>query len=238
MAYGPAAPLFGACELGINLFPQFRGGEIRYVYAQFMRVLHQVLGVELFYLTRYGMGEDNPDAIASGAFWFYRKLGFAAVNPAVEKLARQEEARMRANPRHRSDRRMLHRLSHTEAVLDLSNGRRKPFEFGELGLRVSRAIAEEHSGDRPRAVREWGKSARRDLGIRDFSRWSAAEQRALDAFAPILGLLSNLKSWSPRDKARLAKIIRDKAAQSEVTATRGLARHARLERELRALVEA
>jgi len=238
MAYGPAAPLFGACELGINLFPQFRGGEIRYVYSQFMRVLHQVLGIELFYLTRYGMGEDNPDAIASGAFWFYRKLGFQAVNPAVEVLAQEEEARMRANPGHRSDRRTLHRLSHTEAVLDLSGGRRRPFEFGELGLEVSRAIATEHAGDRPRAVREWGKRARRDLGIRDFSRWSGDEKRALDAFAPILGVLGDVGSWSQRDKTLLIQVIRNKAARSEVAATRGLARHARLEQALRRIVEA
>ena len=96
--------------MGINLFPEFRGGEIRHLYAQFMRVLHHHLGVEYFFLTSYGMGEGNEDAIRSGAFWFYRKLGFRAANPEVEALARTEEARMHAAPGYRSDRRMLRRL--------------------------------------------------------------------------------------------------------------------------------
>ena len=148
VAYGPAAAFLGCCEMGINLFPEFRGGEIRYIYAQFMRVLHHRLGVDYFFLTRYGMGEGNPEAIRTGAFWFYRKLGFQPTNPDVEALARAEESRMRARPGYRSDRRTLHRLSHTEAYLDLSAGKCRPFDFGRFGLALGRHIAEKFDGDR------------------------------------------------------------------------------------------
>lgn len=233
VAYGPAAPLFGACELGINVFPEFRGGEIRYFYAQFMRLLRHAFDVELFYLTRYGMGEDNPDAIASGAFWFYRKLGFVPTNPKVEALAREEEARMKAEPGHRSDKKMLRRLARTEAVLDLSGGRRKPFDFGALGLAVSRSIALRHDGDRAAAVRRASLRVRRALDIRDFARWTPDERTSLDRLSLVLELVSDLGRMSRADKTALVRIIRGKGGPSETEATRLLAGHARLEAALR-----
>jgi hypothetical protein len=237
-AYGPAAPLFGACELGINVFPEFRGGEIRFFYSQFMRLLHHAFGVELFHLTRYGMGEDNPDAIASGAFWFYRKLGFVPTSPAVEAMAREEEARMRREPGHRSDRKMLRRLSRTEAVLDLSARRRAPFDFGALGMAVSRDIAARHDGDRAAAVRTASARVRRALGVRDFSRWSADERAALERLSLVLDLVPDLASFGARAKSTLIRILRSKGSSSETVATRLLAQHARLEAALRAVARA
>jgi len=69
LAYGPASVFMGCCEIGINLFPEFRGGEIRRIYAAFMRMLHHVLGVRYFFLTRYGMGESNEEAIEAGSIF-------------------------------------------------------------------------------------------------------------------------------------------------------------------------
>ena len=56
------------------------------------QVLFHLASVRYFVLTPYGMGEDNDEALQSGAFWFYRKLGFRAANPEVEALAVREEA--------------------------------------------------------------------------------------------------------------------------------------------------
>ncbi|MCE9595163.1 MAG: hypothetical protein K8S98_13335 [Planctomycetes bacterium] len=235
IAYGPASVLFGCCEMGINLFPEFRGGEIRWIYAQFMRVLHHALGVEYFFLTKYGMGEDNDDAIASGAFWFYRKLGFVPTNAEVETLARSEEERMTREPGYRSDRRMLRRLSHTEAFLDLSNGKRAPLDLGALGVAQSRFIAAEFSGDRRRAETECLKRAARALGIRDLARWPADERRALSSLSPLLLLLPTLQLWNRNEKTTLVRAIRAKAARSKAGATRSFTTHPRFEGELRAL---
>lgn len=237
IAYGPASVLFGTCELGINLFPEFRGGEIRFVYAQLMRVLHHRLGVEYFFLTRYGMGEQNEDALASGAFWFYRKLGFRPTNPDVEALARSEEERMAREPGYKSDRRMLVRLSHTEAYLDLSNGRCRPLELGELGALQSRWIARAFAGDRAAATRACTRRAAKLLAVRDFARWPAAERRAFAALAPLLCLLPALPDWSSRDRAALVRALRAKAARSETLATKLFGAHRRLAAELAALAE-
>ncbi len=219
IAYGPASVFAGCCEMGINLFPEFRGGEIRYLYAQFMRVLHHHLGVEYFFLTPYGMGEGNEDAIRSGAFWFYRKLGFRAANPDVEALARREEARMREEPGYRSDRRTLRRLAPTAAYLDLSDGRRAPVDFGRLGTLQSRYLAEKFGGDRSLAE---ARCAARIARLLKVDRTAPATRR----LAPLFCMIPDLARWNARDRARAARALKAKDARSEVAAARLFNEHA------------
>lgn len=237
IAYGPASPFLGSCEMGINLFPEFRGSEIRYICSQLMRLLHHALGVDYFYLTRYGMGEDNEDAIGSGAFWFYRRLGFHVSAPEVEVLARAEEERMRADPRHRSSTRMLHRLSQTEAYYDLSEGKCVRFPFGRLGLAVARFVAEEFDGDRVLAARSCTSRVLRALNIDSVSRWSKDELRAFRNVAPALAMIPDIESWPERDKSEMKRIIRAKGGQSEAPAGIRMARHRRFRNAILRLAE-
>lgn len=224
VAYGPAAVLGGCCEMGINLFPEFRGGEIRYLYGEFMRVMHHRLGVDYFFLTRYGMGENNELAIRTGAFWFYRKLGFRPTNPRVEALARAEEAYTASNPGHRSDRRTLRKLSRTEAFLDLSGGRHRPLDLGRLSLAESRFLS--GAGDRRRAAARCSARLGRILGVDPGAR-------AVRALAPALCLLEDLPGWTRSDMRLLAEFLRAKDAPSETRAARLSTRHSRLLEGLR-----
>jgi len=236
VAYGPAAVLLGCCEMGINLFPEFRGGEIRVIYAEFMRALHHILGVNYYFLTAYGMGEDNEEALRSGAFWFYRKLGFTAANPTVEALARAEEKLMQTDPGHRSDRRTLKRLSHTSAFLDLSGGECRPLDLGRLGIAQSRFMARHRfAGDRRRLLRHCRDTLRRNLGVASLTSWSAPESDAWQRLAPILAMLPDLPSWSRRDKQQAIAFIRAKGAISERRAAHILQRHGKLGPALRRL---
>jgi hypothetical protein len=231
IAYGPAAVFLGCCELGINLFPEFRGGETRYLYAQFMRVLHHHLGVDYFFLTRYGMGENNQDALRSGAFWFYRKLGLRPTNPAVEEIAREEEAKKAADPRHRSDLRTLRRMSHTEVYLDLSGGEHRPLDFGGLGLAESRLVASCFAGNRARAERRCASRMARLLGV-------DSGGRSLRVLAPILSLIPDLESWSAWDRATLGRAVYAKDGRSEAMAARQFTAHPRLGEALRQVAAA
>ncbi len=208
VAYGPAAVCAGCCEMGINLFPEYRGMEVRFVYAQLMRLLHQLLGVEYFHLTRYAMGEDNEEALRSGAFWFYRRLGFVPGNPEVERIARAEEAKMAAEPGYRSDLRTLRRLSRTEAYLDLSGGRCRMLPLGSIGIAVSRMVESRFGGDRARARRETARQVRSALGIR-------GPAEALDLLAPIVATLPDVERWSREERSGLAAFVREKAGRSE-----------------------
>jgi hypothetical protein len=216
IAYGPASVFLGCCEMGINLFPEFRGGEIRYIYSQFMRALYHLLGVRYFFLTSYGMGDGNPEALKSGAFWFYRKLGFRAANPDVEELARAEEVIMRRRRGYRSSLATLRELSLTDAFFDLSGGTRSPVNFEHLSHAVSRFVREEFRGSRSRAGRASASRLLRSLEIRDFDAWTPAEKTALRRMAPVFVLVPDLDGWPPAAKRSLAAAIRAKGGPSEV----------------------
>ena len=69
----------GLCEwmeVGFNTFYTFRGGEAGWIYAQVLRSLCHMMGTTCVSVYPYQLGHDNDEAIESGAFWFYRKLGF------------------------------------------------------------------------------------------------------------------------------------------------------------------
>jgi hypothetical protein len=221
VAYGPANVLLGCCEMGINLFPEFRGAEIRYMYGQFMRVLHHRLGVDYFFLTRYGMGENNEEALRSGAFWFYRKLGFKPANPEVEEIARVEEAEMAADPGYRCDRRTLRRLSHTEAYFDLSRGKCHPLDLGALGMAQSRFIGTRFHGDRALAEKRCAARLCRLIGM-------GPAGAAVRNLAPLLCMIPDLPGWSLKERRALGRFLRAKDAPSEARAARLLKGHPRL----------
>jgi hypothetical protein len=183
------------------------------------------------------MGEDNDDALRSGAFWFYRRLGLSAENPRVEALAREEEATMARTPGYRSSLATLRKLSHTSAYLDLSGGRVRPFPFGALGLRTSRAIAHDFGGDRARATAVCARRLRGWLELGDLGSWSASERAGLRALAPTLCLLGELPSWSRAHRQALAAIVRAKGGHREADYAARVLAHPRLGPELRAVAD-
>ncbi len=215
IAYGPGTVSMGCCEIGLNLFPEFRGAEVRFLYPQLMRSLYQIIGARYFFLTPYGMGENNAAAIKTGAFWFYRKLGFKADNAKVEELALQEELRMKAEPGYRSDKKMLRRLSHTSAYFDLSDGSVAPINLGAIGLQQSRFIAAEYAGDRQRAVSSSILQVRKKLGAGSLDKLGDDERRGWQVLAPILAAIPDLESWSKKDKILALRIIKAKGGPSE-----------------------
>ena len=98
-------------EVGFNLYYTFREGETAWLYARLLRLFHQLIGVTLFTVDPYQLGLHNEEAIESGAFWFYRKLGFRPADAQVAKLLAIEERRLRAKPDYRTPARTLRRLA-------------------------------------------------------------------------------------------------------------------------------
>lgn len=98
-------------EIGFNLYYTFREGETAWIYAQLLRLCRQTLGVTRFALDPYQIGYENQEGIASGAFWFYRKLGFRSVDPALRKLTAAEERRIAADSAYRTPAHILRKLA-------------------------------------------------------------------------------------------------------------------------------
>jgi hypothetical protein len=111
MGYIECLTLFEHMEVGFNLYYTFREGETGWLYARLMRLFRQLLSVSCFAVDPYQIGNHNDEAIESGAFWFYRKLGFRPADRRVTKLLTAEESKLRADPAYRTPARTLRRLA-------------------------------------------------------------------------------------------------------------------------------
>src|SRR5207245_11615393 len=110
VGYVEGLALFERIEIGFNIYYTFREGESAWIFGRVLKLVNQVLGVTSFSIDPYQLGHENPEAIDSGAFWFYRKLGFRPTSPPIARLVESEERRIALAPSYRSPRRRLQRL--------------------------------------------------------------------------------------------------------------------------------
>jgi hypothetical protein len=98
-------------EVGFNLYYTFREGETAWLYAKILKIFREHAGTTCFSIDPYQLGHENDEAIDSGAFWFYRKLGFRTASKELEPVIEREESRIRADPAYRTPRSTLQRLA-------------------------------------------------------------------------------------------------------------------------------
>jgi hypothetical protein len=225
--YGDASLLFERVELAYNVFETFRQGESAFIFLRLLAFLGQHLGVRVVSLSRYQIGYQNDEALDSGAYWFYDKLGFRADRPDLARLATAERRRIRAEPGYRSPRATLARLAEGGMIATLAPGAATVLDVRRLALRAAAAAAERRAGPAAlaaRVARALGAGSRRD--------WLPAEWLALERLAPVLALIADLGTWPPRDRRALAEVIRAKGRTDEAGYLRRLRRHRRLRRWL------
>jgi hypothetical protein len=211
----------GLCEwmeVGFNTFYTFRGGEAGWIYAQVLRCLCHLMGTTCVSVYPYQLGHDNEEAIESGAFWFYRKLGFRPGRAELQKLAEREEGKIAADPKYRTPARTLRRLASGHVFYELPGsqvGAWDSFSTRNIGLRVNRRMAREFQGDSGRLRKESVRSVARILGI-DTSQWTASGRATFENLALLLALLPSLQSWKRDEKNALVRIIRSKSKADEM----------------------
>jgi hypothetical protein len=163
--------LFERAEVGFNLYYTFREGESAWLYARLLRLFHQALGVSCFSVDPYQIGLENPEAIDSGAFWFYRKLGFRPVDPVVAHLVAREEGRMARTPSYRSSKRTLERIAASYLIFEGPCA--EPGAWDNFRIR-SLALAVQRSGPNPKL----SPLAQLLETLPGRARWTEAEKRA------------------------------------------------------------
>ncbi len=128
-------------EVGFNLYYTFREGETAWLYARLLRLFRQLLRVSCFAVDPYQLGNHNEEAIDSGAFWFYRKLGFRPANPEVARLLETEERKLRVDTAYRTPARTLRRLSAGWMLYETPGTRQGDWDHFEV-RRVAMALRE------------------------------------------------------------------------------------------------
>lgn len=239
IGYALASALVGSSEIAFNIFDTYRGAEAAYAYGRFLGVIRAMFGVDTFTIFPYQLGsQGNEEAIESGAWWFYYKLGFRPRDAGVQRIARRELARMLARPSHRSSAATLRQLARRNLFLDLGRPRRDVIGVlpaDRIGLAVSERLAARFGSDRERAVRACADEAADLLQAGDWRRFPAGERQAWTRLAPLVLLLPGVARWPPADRRALAIVIRAKGGRRESDFVARFDAHRRLRRALAAL---
>jgi hypothetical protein len=223
----------GLCEwmeVGFNTFYTFRGGETGWVYAQVLRCLCHLMGTTCVSVYPYQLGHDNDEAIESGAFWFYRKLGFRPGRPELLRMVEREESKIAANPQYRTSARTLRRLAAGHVFYEVPGsevGAWDSFSTRKIGLGVNSHMARRFGGDARQMRTESARSVARILGV-DISAWPSLEKASFENFAVTLALVNDLSSWTRDEKDALVQIIRAKTALDEMRYLHLTQKHERL----------
>ncbi len=234
VAYGGGWPFAGACRIGVNVFPAFRGGESAWLFAQVLRAYRQRFRVARFIVEPSQYGQDSREGLESGAFWFYWRLGFRPVVPRVLALAQREAARIAAERGYRAPIAVLRRFTASDLALDVEPGATAP-DPGELAERASAWLVAQGRGDVAKGERAALEQAERLLGRRAPARDSG--RRVWRAWAPLLAQCPSIASWPRAARAGVAALLRAKA-RDEFAFQRSLAAHARLRAALAELAGA
>jgi hypothetical protein len=101
----------GTMEVGFNLYYTFRESETAWLYARLLKIFRERLGAKRFWIDPYQIGHENDEALESGAFWFYRKLGFRSTSREIMKLVENEESKISSTAGYRTPPAILRRIA-------------------------------------------------------------------------------------------------------------------------------
>lgn len=227
----------GICEwmeVGFNTFYTFRNGETAWIYAQSLRFLLAMTGAKCISIYPYQIGQNNDEAIESGAFWFYRKLGFRPGRRDLLRLTESEEARIATRKGYRTSPRILKKLAESHVFLELPGsepGAWDRFSARQIGFRVNQRMGSKFGGNSQRIRKKSVDSVARTLGIQP-SRWNPIERQCLENWSLVLALIPDLNRWPASDKQDLVQIIRAQAGRDEMQYLRLTQKQQRLRKEL------
>jgi len=227
-AYGGAWMFPGKTKVGVNVFPSLRGGASSLLFGQILRCYAQRFEVDRFEADPYQLGHGNEDGIASGAYWFYYRLGFRPTDRTSARIAEKEFLRFAKDKGHRSDPELLRGLAAQPLVLTVRDSPTASIEPVELSRAVMRMVAVRYAGDHGLAVRNEANRVINALQISDHHEWSPDERYWFQELSLALGLIPEIEHWSKDDKVLLRELLRAKGARTEDAYIALLQQHSRL----------
>ena len=234
VGYFEGLSFFERMESGFNFYYSFREGETAWIYAKTLAVFHHLLGVTAFSIDPYQIGYENEEGIESGAFWFYRKLGFRPTKPGLRKLTEAEERKLATRRNYRTSPAVLRRLADNHLIFEMPGtpvGSWDRFQIRNLGLAVQRRMAREFGGD-ARAIRRAAIQTVAKICGAGIYVGKKSSERALADLSMVFALIPELGRWSAEEKLNLARVIKAKAGAEESQCLRLMQKHSRLRAEI------
>jgi hypothetical protein len=240
IGYVLVGSLFRSSEVAFNMFETYRGAESGLIYSRVLAMARHLFGSDTFTVPPYQLGHGNPEALQSGAWWFYYKIGCRPRDPDVQHILLGELKQIKRKPRHRSSTTTLNRLASQNMFLSLGPVRRHvmgTISPGDIGLRISRVLADRFGADRELAVKTCSREAARLLGLRSLRGFSKGEKLAWQRWSPVIMALSGVEKWNQADLRALIQVVRAKGGRRESRFVELFDNHHRLQRALVRLSE-
>lgn len=228
IGYGGSSILFRQVNTGVNIFDEYRGSEASFLWTQVMRVYHALTGCTRFIANAYQFGSENREALRSGAFWFYYRLGYRPVLAEIRDIARREAARISRDTSYRSDLATLRCLAGCDMHLVLPGATQSEL-FDEAWLDTmsklaSRELAAADGRTQAESARRLAAELARTLHITDLAHWSRAEKRAFYRIAPFV-VAAQPERWTDAARRSVRILLRAKGGDEEARFARRLGDH-------------
>ena len=202
-------------QFGINILEPFRGGESGLIICELLRVYHQYYGATRFVVKPYQFGLHNPEAIKTGAFWFYYKLGFRPENKELRELALEEEKQKLVNPKYKSESSTLKKYTKSNLALTLSETSYPNYDSEVVSQKITNHINAHFNGDRQKALTVCFKQLKESLSID--KTWKPEDIEYAEQLAVLFHIQPNSKAWQLKHKKNIQLMIQLKSAKTELT---------------------
>lgn len=150
VAYAGSWILFDSARIGLNIFPEYRGGESAYIFQQVLSLHKEVYKLNRFTVDPYQLGKDNADGIHSGAFWVYHHAGFRPINMQQKKLAEAEAKKVVEDNNYRTSAKVLKILANSRMEW-VMNKKAVWFDATDISRTYARIVKEQFNNDRKEA---------------------------------------------------------------------------------------
>lgn len=150
VAYAATWILFDSARIGLNVFPEYRGGESAWIFQQVLDLHRQVYKLNRFTVDPYQLGKNNIDGIQSGAFWIYYKAGFRPLDLMQKQIAEDEMKKIKAAPGYRTPAGILKKLAESRMELVL-NKKAVRFDATDCSRAYAEIIRSQFAGNRKEA---------------------------------------------------------------------------------------
>ena len=232
VGYGTGTCLFGSCQIAFNLFPTFRGAETTELYACVFATFHKLFDADTFSVDSYQIGGDNEEAIDSGAWWFYARMGFRPRDAKAAKLA-DAELRKAQEKGYRSTKNTLRRLAEYPLYFSLGGNRRDVLPMvctDSASLGVLDYMSQRFGSQREEGARRCSQELADALGVDSVSDWPADEQLMWHRLSPVIAAIASVEEWPKADRDALLDVIRAKGGIHEKEYLKLFDAHKRLRR--------
>jgi hypothetical protein len=239
IGYVEGLSFFEKMEVGFNLYYTFRDGETAWLYAQLLRVFKQHPGITVFSVDPYQIGYENEEGIESGAFWFYRKLGFHSASDDVAEIIKREENKIAGSKDHRTPARILRKIAKSHLLYTYTENKsgdaiKNPwndFHIRNILLAIQKKMSQHFDGNASKMKKITARKISRLLAV-DLKTLKQTEQEVFNNFALVLSLIPNFSKWTREEKNLVVQMFRAKAGGKEAHYLQLMQKHKQLREAL------